>query len=396
MRNARRSELYSDRVHPPAQTIRHVSSFLPAFGITRIARQTGLDVIGIPCFAAIRPNAKTLATSQGKGIDDDAAIASAVMEAIEFAVAERPLACDWTGSVHSLRAMGASFFDPGRLLQFGESFNEHKSIDWVLGHGTLSNRPVLVPRDIVRFDGETPDLPGVCQNTNGLASGNLESEAELHGLCELIERDAMTLWSLEPLDERSRRRIDLDLLDDPIIQSLRRLIDRAGLRLSVFDVTSDLGVPTAMALIGPAGASRHLEIGSGSGTHPNSQRAVIRAITEAAQSRVTSIAGARDDIPVEQYEQPGYADVVTLLDVDGARPMRTGLALGQGLGAARSFIDARLRMAGIAEPVCVSLGGDSYGIAVVRLLSEMLEDREANSNWRPGPRAVNHLFRHAA
>jgi ribosomal protein S12 methylthiotransferase accessory factor len=54
--------------------------FFRDLGITRVARQTGLDCIGIPCFAAIRPNAATLAVNQGKGTDDDAAEASAVME----------------------------------------------------------------------------------------------------------------------------------------------------------------------------------------------------------------------------------------------------------------------------------------------------------------------------
>ncbi|HEY9009478.1 MAG TPA: hypothetical protein VIN06_00525, partial [Devosia sp.] len=61
--------------------------FLADFGITRLARQTGLDAIGIPCFAAIRPNSKTLSVNMGKGIDDDAAMASAIMEAVEYAIA---------------------------------------------------------------------------------------------------------------------------------------------------------------------------------------------------------------------------------------------------------------------------------------------------------------------
>ncbi|RYE82357.1 MAG: hypothetical protein EOP19_16385 [Hyphomicrobiales bacterium] len=55
------AHLYSDRARPPGETIAALRPHLAAFGITSLARQTGLDTIGIPCFAATRPNAKTLA-----------------------------------------------------------------------------------------------------------------------------------------------------------------------------------------------------------------------------------------------------------------------------------------------------------------------------------------------
>ncbi|TGV60738.1 hypothetical protein EN803_38435, partial [Mesorhizobium sp. M2D.F.Ca.ET.160.01.1.1] len=38
-------------------------------GITRVANVTGLDRIGIPVVMVCRPNARSLAVSQGKGID---------------------------------------------------------------------------------------------------------------------------------------------------------------------------------------------------------------------------------------------------------------------------------------------------------------------------------------
>ncbi len=81
---------YSDRAVPPAETVARMRAHLPRMGITRAARVTGLDRIGIPVWVATRPNGMTLAVSQGKGIDDDAAAASAIMEAAEFFVAEQP------------------------------------------------------------------------------------------------------------------------------------------------------------------------------------------------------------------------------------------------------------------------------------------------------------------
>src|SRR5690606_30183412 len=52
-------------------------------GITRIAELTGLDTLGIPVFAAIRPMGKSLSTQQGKGLTAEAARISALMESLE-------------------------------------------------------------------------------------------------------------------------------------------------------------------------------------------------------------------------------------------------------------------------------------------------------------------------
>ena len=49
---------------------------------------TGLDIIGIPVWFAARPNSRGLSVSQGKGLVAEQARLSAIMEAIEGAVAE--------------------------------------------------------------------------------------------------------------------------------------------------------------------------------------------------------------------------------------------------------------------------------------------------------------------
>ena len=72
----------------PADTLRAVEPLLPHAGITRVANITGLDRVGIPVVAVYRPNSRSLAVFQGKGLDLDAARASGVMEAIEAYHAE--------------------------------------------------------------------------------------------------------------------------------------------------------------------------------------------------------------------------------------------------------------------------------------------------------------------
>src|SRR5689334_3494323 len=70
-------------------TVSRLRAHMAAMGITRLADLTGLDRIGLPVFAAIRPNSRSVATSQGKGLTHDAARAAALMEAAESWHAER-------------------------------------------------------------------------------------------------------------------------------------------------------------------------------------------------------------------------------------------------------------------------------------------------------------------
>ncbi len=68
-----------------------IQPFFAQMGITRLANVTGLDTIGIPVVMACRPNSRSLAVTQGKGLDLEAAKVSAAMESIECHHAERIL-----------------------------------------------------------------------------------------------------------------------------------------------------------------------------------------------------------------------------------------------------------------------------------------------------------------
>jgi ribosomal protein S12 methylthiotransferase accessory factor YcaO len=72
------------RTVDPAVTLARVQPYLARMGITRIANVTGLDRIGVPVVMVCRPNSRSLAVAQGKGLTLDAAKASGVMEAIEL------------------------------------------------------------------------------------------------------------------------------------------------------------------------------------------------------------------------------------------------------------------------------------------------------------------------
>ncbi len=381
---------YVDRTRSAAQTVAALRPHFPALGITRISRQTGLDQIGIPCWASFRPNALSLSGNQGKGVTDAAACASAIMEAAEFAIAEQPEPTPLRASVNQLAASGRKCFDPTRLLPFGSVFDPDLILHWLEGRSLAADQPCWVPIDAANMDGSASELTGICKTSNGLASGNTREEAVFHALCELIERDATSLWSLLPPQSKSGRAISAQSFDDSLIHQLSEMIERAGLAMRLFDQTTDLGVPVIMALVGPAepGPASHFSVTAGYGAHPVAVRAAIRAITEAAQSRIGAIAGSRDDIEPSSYAEAAGSGHLALLEVAAKAPPPPGLALGTPLDVLLESVSGALRSAGI-DPVIVALGGARYGISVVKALSADLEDREPNLNWRPGRRAIS-------
>ena len=71
------------RIIEPSETLTRYRPLASSMGITRLGNITGLDRIGIPVVAAIRPNSRSVSVSQGKGLDLSQAMASALMEAVE-------------------------------------------------------------------------------------------------------------------------------------------------------------------------------------------------------------------------------------------------------------------------------------------------------------------------
>ena len=88
-KGAKRYTTGTHRVFAPEETLERMRPHWRKLGVTRFADVTGLDRIGIPVIMAIRPNSRSVAVSQGKGVHLAAAKASALMETVETWHAER-------------------------------------------------------------------------------------------------------------------------------------------------------------------------------------------------------------------------------------------------------------------------------------------------------------------
>ena len=291
-----------------------------------------------------------------------------------------------------LARVGATFADVRHLM--AEDLTPDRPIHWFEGESWPSGEPVFLPADALTIGTTPEDLPSISRSTNGLASGNTREEALFHAISELIERDATSLWSL--LDNTRRRATEFapETITEPEVRAMCDAIAAAGLELRLFDQTTDLGVPCVMAVVRerPMGGARMFDMAAGYGCHPVGSRAIARAITEAAQTRITNIAGGRDDfLPDEYFEGVDESTLFLAEPRAGDAGAPSWLETGTPLPELLSHLADRVGP--VANLAWAELGGAPYGISVIRALSNVLEDRETNINWAPGPRALRVLGR---
>jgi ribosomal protein S12 methylthiotransferase accessory factor len=388
----------TDRVVEPAETLDRVRPLFPLMGITRVADVTGLDHIGIPVVMVVRPNARSLSVAQGKGVDFAAAAASGVMESIEAWHAERLTVPLRLGSVTDLR-WSLPLVDTAGLPRCAEvPFSDDAPLLWCEGRDLVDGESCFVPYELVHTNYTLPRPTGAglfLATSNGLASGNVLAEATSHALCEVIERDATTLWHLHSDSEQARTRIDLDTVDEPLCRQVLDAFERAAVAVGVWETTTDVGVPSFYSVIldREDRALNRLHAAAGMGCHPRRSIALLRALTEAAQSRLTVIAGSRDDVVSDDYRR-ARAPHLLARERELLVGERGGRAFTDVVDLDHATIDdditallARLQHVGITQVVSVDLTRPDIGVAVVRVIVPGLEAASEIDGYQPGPRA---------
>lgn len=391
----------TDRVVDPGGTLARVAPHLTAMGITRVANVTGLDRIGIPVVTVCRPNSRSLAVHLGKGPTLAAAKASGVMEAIEVHHAER-IAVPRVVAAHDDLRRRARVADVRGLPRVkGGAFRPGRPIPWVEGSDLITGEPVWVPYELVHTDYTFPLLLGggcFAASTNGLASGNHALEAISHAICEVVERDAATLWFQRSARAQARARIDLGSVEDPWCREALERFARADVLVAAWEMTTDVGIPAFLGQIVERSPSplRPLYGAHGMGCHPRREVALLRALTEAAQCRLAWIAGTRDDFRRERYDEYTGEDALreeyeSVTAPEPERPFVNGPTWETPtLDEDVAWELERLQAAGLGTVVCVDLTRPEFGIPVVRVIVPGLEGPgfgDALAWYVPGRRA---------
>ena len=299
------------RVIAPKKTIEINEDKLKIAGITRIADITDLDRIGLPIYTAIRPTAEDGAISiyGGKGITKDHAKASAMMEGFERYSAEKQDGDEViVANIKEISERG-EYIDPVSLnlpKDFKKENIEEMQLEWSIAKDIISDEEFYIPTNAIYHpylhDNQVQSL--FKSNTNGLASGNVLEEAILHGMLEVIERDA---WSIFELTHKNYAQIDLDSIESETVNDILEKFESEGIKIKLMDFTADVKIPTIAASADDTVTKDAGLLTLGMGTHLDPEVAILRALTEVAQSRATQINGAREDtVRADFAREAGY------------------------------------------------------------------------------------------
>lgn len=378
-----------------SDTLAVLEPLLPQFGISRVANLTGLDRIGIPVVMVVRPNSRSVVVSQGKGLSLESAKVSALMESIETWHAERTqLPSRYDNYVELSRER--KFVDVSKLPKLSSRmFSPTQKSLWVKADDLVCREPVWLPYELVHTDYTHPIVPQygcfAC-STSGLASGNELREATVHAICELIERDATSVWHHLPRQTRDLTRVKTETIDDDACLEAIARIANAGLDFAIWETTSDIGVASFRCMIvEPEGHDSHIGIGDGCSTDPGI--ALLRALTEAAQTRMTYVSGARDDVTPEEFTSEAIARkcMIARALIGESSPKRNFDAAprygSDDFADDLNWLMGQLARVGCRQVLRCDLTRDDIGLAVVRVVIPGLEAPHDDEGYEPGLRA---------
>jgi bacteriocin biosynthesis cyclodehydratase domain-containing protein len=234
----------------------------------------------------------------------------------------------------------ASITNPIEARTLPALFDRSARIDWSPAWSLRDQRFRYLPTSLMYFFYRGPG--GINADSNGCAAGNTLAEAIVQGFFELVERDSYAIWWYNRLE---RAEVDLGQFDDSYVRDLRTQLAEDGRKLWVLDITSDLGIPSFVALAHWMKDGRE-NVEFGSGAHFDARIALLRALTELNQFLSIGLMG------------DGDGNKSTL---DGTTPLRledhpyltpTGSpAVQPGTGLTFSRLDTREQVAACVDAV---------------------------------------------
>ena len=249
-------------------------------------------------------------TSYGKGLDEDGARASYLMEMVEryssFASFSNNQAIGYKEEFHLVKSTYSHLQDKGSHVLDPNIMNlevpyEDQELYWIVAEAVEDNgrRAIYVPAQFVFLFCNLDEISltsGI--SSNGLAAGNTMEEAKLHALTEYIERDS------ERVALYCKERCFLLEAEDPTVNHILNTSKKKGLHIQFLDLTSDLGIPCYKSFV----QTLHGDIVKGCAADLNGQIAAVSALTELAYPHFVRSMPPPAGLKTVQYEQlPNYS-----------------------------------------------------------------------------------------
>jgi len=260
------------------------------------------------------------------------------------------------------------------------AFDRSARIEWSPVWSLRDRRFKYLPTTLLYFFYSGP--AAFHADSNGCAAGNTVEEAIVQGFLELVERDSYAIWWYNRLQVPE---VDLEEFDDSYVRDLQTQLADSGRRLWVLDVTSDLGVPTFVAILHwMQNGQENIEFGSGA--HFDNRIAVLRALTELNQFlSIGLMGGGSGEKSSLDGTTPLYLKEHPFL-VPSGRPAMNPRALSKfgPLDNTREQVDACVNIASRAglDFLVLNQTRPDVGVPVVRVISPGL--RHFYRRFAPG------------
>lgn len=349
------------------------AELLARAGVTRVADLTGLDDIGIPVRAVVRPAAMTVANTLGVGATGAAAERAAGMQAL----------CNWHAENVAVSLAGRSAtdlageltYDPATLRRPPNSVYDPASrLDWVLGTTLVSGAHTWMPRAAVALDlglAGRWDPPMFSRTDVGLAAECTYQAAALTGLYELMQWHCLAVARAHP----TAWEVPSDGLAgascEPMVAAISAGSD-CELRVARIEVWDGYFCFRA-ELLSPSGGVPF----RGVALHHDPNQALAQAIGKAVRRRLSMISGAVDQLEsalsdpfggLSRYAAPDYP----MCADRHPTPLPWTAGFGAGTDALRAQLVAAasaVRDRAGAEPIAAVCDFAGACVPVVRVLA---------------------------
>jgi ribosomal protein S12 methylthiotransferase accessory factor len=315
-----------------------------------------------------------LQVSNGKGLTFEEAAQGALLEAAELHASERPPADLLFTSARELRRLAADrVWSLDRCGSAGRPLKKELAPDevhqgWAHGEDLFSGDRIWAPAQALFCPPGTGPWIGpsmLAWTSNGMGAHSRIEWALDHALREAVERHQLARalprgWTRA---SAGRRRLSSRAILDaaPEADRLKASLEKRGFGAAVFDLRADIALPTAGAwLIDREAGPIPLTAGYACGL--SWSEAIRGALLEAAQSRLTDIHGAREDIALTD---PGAAAQLRVWEGDRAstKPRLTAPPSPRRV----KTVLAALRTSGYAHAAVFELGNYA-GARVVKVI----------------------------
>jgi ribosomal protein S12 methylthiotransferase accessory factor len=394
-RQAKRFLVGMHRSRSPEETLSVIHPTFQKIGLTRLANITGLDRLGIPTALAIRPNSEYLSVDGGKGLTLEAAMVSAAMECIERYHVEKMSIGSFVRAPARVRQRYATIPSARLPLAKNPLFNPRLPQRWTLGWDIIQQAEVAVPAILLSLTGSQLDAKELASfqfSSNGLASGNNFLEAVLSALLELLERDAVACHThRQRVTGQHIPKVHLESITYPLVEELLARCRQSGIKPIFYDCSLHRDIPVYMAYLYDQ-TTRHVGVFKGYGAHLDPEIAMLRALTEAAQSRLIYIAGGRDDFFKNNLLGLQVADnqrFIRHLEAQDStvQPATNTTPFSPTFEQDIHTCCRKLEQWGLNRVVVFDLTQPDFDLAVVKVIVPGLEGYIFRDFYSPGPRA---------